>query len=231
MAQFLRTFFHVLPALESPLRYTQVSGGGAHAVLLRNNGTVAACGTNESHQLEIPTLPDGLVYLQVSAGYHHTVLLRSDGKVVACGPNPQSSIPSRATWGEWFTLAPRSTRYVANPASHPVECSSLVLQVSYDGRLIHFTKLSGEEHCAVEAAPDCLLLDVPQLLVRAESVAAGNPPAYGYFDSLSGAGGPPSPPPPDSPCHITLPLLIAFGGGRLSNIVDDDPQSSISSLQ
>lgn len=54
-------------------------------MLLRSDGMVATCGSNERGECSIPTLEEGVVYSQVVAGPSHTVLLRSDGTAVACG--------------------------------------------------------------------------------------------------------------------------------------------------
>ena len=78
------------------VRYTQVSAGHFHTVLLRGDGTALACGDNRSGQCNIPALADGETYTQVSAGLFHTVLLRMDGTVVTCGANGrcQCNIPA-----------------------------------------------------------------------------------------------------------------------------------------
>ena len=72
-----------------------VSAGRSHTVLLRNDGTVVACGWNEVGQCNIPPLDEGMSYTQVSAGSSHTVLLRNDGTVVACSETDfgQCNIP------------------------------------------------------------------------------------------------------------------------------------------
>ncbi|CAK0911647.1 unnamed protein product, partial [Prorocentrum cordatum] len=58
-----------------------------HTVLLRSDGTAAACGDNSSGQCDVPAPGDGLAYTQVAASADHTVLLRSDGTAAACGDN------------------------------------------------------------------------------------------------------------------------------------------------
>merc|ERR1712216_613607 len=64
-----------------------VAAGPYHTVLLKSNGTVAACGFNSVGQCDIPVLSDGdgQTVQQVAAGGYCTVMLRSDGSVAACG--------------------------------------------------------------------------------------------------------------------------------------------------
>ena len=66
-------------------RYTQVSAGHKHTVLLGSDGRAVACGNTADGQCDIPPLNEGITYTQVFAGGTHTVLLRSDGPAVACG--------------------------------------------------------------------------------------------------------------------------------------------------
>jgi len=84
--------------LEGELSYTQVATGHRHTVLLRSDGTVVACGSNEEGQCNIPALGHGLTYTRVAAGLFHSLMLRSDGTVAACGgkgfPCGQCNIPA-----------------------------------------------------------------------------------------------------------------------------------------
>ena len=73
-----------IPPLDEGLKYTHVSAGESHTVLLRSDGSAVACGSNYSGECNIPPLNQGLTYTDVSAGLSHTVLLRSDGIAVAC---------------------------------------------------------------------------------------------------------------------------------------------------
>ena len=61
------------------MRYTQVSAGEGHSVLLRSDGNAVACGMNDGGQCDILPLEEGMRYTQVSAGGLHSVLLQSDG--------------------------------------------------------------------------------------------------------------------------------------------------------
>ena len=45
------------------LTYMQVAVGDAHAVLLKNDGTVAACGANDEGQCDILVPGEGLTYM------------------------------------------------------------------------------------------------------------------------------------------------------------------------
>ena len=71
-----------------------VSAGTLHSVVLKADGTVAAFGTNNSGQTDVPA---GLAnVVAVSAGDYHTLALKSDGTVVAWGSNTggQSTVPA-----------------------------------------------------------------------------------------------------------------------------------------
>ena len=79
-----------IPPLTEGLKYTQVSAGMNHTVLLRSDGKAVACRSFlEDGRCKIPPLDQGISYTQVSAGGRHTVLLRSDGSAVACGSNDE----------------------------------------------------------------------------------------------------------------------------------------------
>ena len=75
---------------------TAVSGGGTHSLFLKNNGTVWACGLNDSGELGDGTTTQRLTPVQVSgltgitavaAGWNHSLFLKNDGTVWACGYN------------------------------------------------------------------------------------------------------------------------------------------------
>ena len=68
-------------------KYTQVSAGFAHTVLLRSDGSAVAIRSNGDGQCNIPTLDEGSTYTHIAAGGAHTLLLRSDGRAVAVGRN------------------------------------------------------------------------------------------------------------------------------------------------
>ena len=77
----------------------QISNCERHTMILTENGTIFACGSNEHGQLgmgdniprntftEVPPLPDGKVAIQVVTGDSHTLVLTQDGTVFACGNN------------------------------------------------------------------------------------------------------------------------------------------------
>ncbi|CAK0800000.1 unnamed protein product [Prorocentrum cordatum] len=88
-----------IPAPGEGLNYMQVAAGGTHTVLLKSDGTAAACGANESGQCDLPALTGTLTYTQVAAGGAHTVLLRSDGTAVACGYNDSGQCDVHALGG------------------------------------------------------------------------------------------------------------------------------------
>ena len=77
-----------IPVLEDDnLRYTAISAGVWHTVLLVNDGTVKAIGGSVGHKrcVRIPALEEGLTYTKISAGYNLILLVRSDIKVVILG--------------------------------------------------------------------------------------------------------------------------------------------------
>ncbi len=61
-----------------------IAAGSYHTVVLRPDGTVAACGDNSSGQCDVSGWQN---IVQVHAGSKHTVGLKSDGTVVATGDN------------------------------------------------------------------------------------------------------------------------------------------------
>ena len=64
-------------------------------MLLKGDGTDAACGNNERGCCSIPELRD-LTYTQVAAGAFHAVLLRSDGTAVAGGIMIKDNVTSQS---------------------------------------------------------------------------------------------------------------------------------------
>ena len=104
---------------ERPRRFVAVAAGWQHSVALRNDGTVAAWGSNSRGQLDVPENLTGAV--QIAAGATHTIALLSDGTVV--------------TWG----------RTVGGPIDQPVGLSDVIavaagrnknLALTNDGTLI-----------------------------------------------------------------------------------------------
>lgn len=61
-----------------------IAAGAYHTVLLRPDGTVAACGDNTYGQCDVADWRD---IVQIAAGAYHTVGLKADGTVVAAGRN------------------------------------------------------------------------------------------------------------------------------------------------
>ncbi|CAK0895829.1 unnamed protein product, partial [Prorocentrum cordatum] len=51
-----------VPALEGGVVYTHAAAGPHHTVLLRSDGTVAACGQNADGQCDVPALEGGVTY-------------------------------------------------------------------------------------------------------------------------------------------------------------------------
>jgi hypothetical protein len=88
--------------------YTAVELGGPHGLALRNDGTLAAWGSNWQGECNVPPLPTGLAWQQFSAGGSsggsgHSVALRSNGTAVAWGDDRSGAttlppLPAGTTW-------------------------------------------------------------------------------------------------------------------------------------
>ena len=70
-----------------------VAAGDAHALALKNDGTVVAWGANDYGQSTVPVGLGGIV--AISGGAEHSLALRADGTVVAWGRNDygQTTVP------------------------------------------------------------------------------------------------------------------------------------------
>ena len=162
--------YGTIPPLDEGVCYTQVSAGNDYTVLLRSDGTAVACGSNRFGQCDIPPLDEGVSYTQVSAGGHHTVLLRSDGTAVACGTNKngQCNIQSLKSWGEFFSFAPASCRYV--PDCAPPRTERRVLQLDLkpedDAVLLICSSLAGQEVLCLKVHGTDLAKEVHQEIAR-----------------------------------------------------------------
>ena len=63
--------------MDGEAKYTQVVARAMHPVLLKSDGTAAACGGNRDGQCDIPALGGEAKYTQAAAGAMRTVLLKS----------------------------------------------------------------------------------------------------------------------------------------------------------
>ena len=77
----------VHPDIPCGVKYTQISCGRDHTVLLCSDGKAIGIGDNSDGQINIPELEEGVTYIQIATGDYHTMLLRSDGTAVAFGEN------------------------------------------------------------------------------------------------------------------------------------------------
>ena len=94
-----RNTFTAVPALPDGKVAKQVIPGNHHTMILAEDGTVFACGSNSTGKLglgdttnrntftAVPALPDGKVAKEVVAGGYHTMILAEDGTMFACGWN------------------------------------------------------------------------------------------------------------------------------------------------
>jgi alpha-tubulin suppressor-like RCC1 family protein len=78
---------------------TAIAAGGEHTVVLRNDGTVWAWGSNNRGQLGNDTMDDSFIPVQafdavkaISASANHTVAIRNDGTVWAWGSNNRGKL-------------------------------------------------------------------------------------------------------------------------------------------
>ena len=86
-----------------------IAGGGAHSLGLRNDGTVAAWGSNSSGQTNVPVGMSNIV--AIAAGGAHSLAVRDDGWTYGWGDHSQNAIPyqlggvSDLAGGAYHTLA------------------------------------------------------------------------------------------------------------------------------
>ena len=178
-----------------------MAAGSYHSLLLKCDGTVAACGSNGSGQCNIPALDENLTNTQVAAGSYHSLLLKSDGTVPACGSNDkgQCNIPSLKTWTEWFSGSSSQEKYVAAQASNK-RGSPLLLQAAFEGNVITLFRLNGETECELVFDAQDYFTDVQMRMASALRLAQNN------FD------------------------VIFPSGQQLSNLVQAQPLARIDSL-
>lgn len=91
---------------------SSVSMGEGHGVLLRNNGTVHAWGSNSHGQASVPEGLTGVV--SVSAGFDHCAALKSDGTVVFWGRSDEgwTRMPAGLDDVTWLETAGTQTLVV-----------------------------------------------------------------------------------------------------------------------
>ena len=76
----------------------QIACGFAHTIILKNDGSVWACGYNNAGQLGLGDTTDRNTFTQITTninndvkqidcGYYHTFILKNDGSVYSCGRN------------------------------------------------------------------------------------------------------------------------------------------------
>ena len=73
---------------------SQISGGGYHTIILKNDGSLWCCGRNNYGQLGLNDTTDRTTFTQVSndvkqiaCGGYYTYILKNDGSLWACGNN------------------------------------------------------------------------------------------------------------------------------------------------
>lgn len=83
--------------------------GKAHAVGLKQDGTVVACGDNSKGQCDVKNWKD---IVAISAGDNHTTGLQQDGTVVTCGDNSLGQCNVQ-TWTDIKTITAKFNNTVA----------------------------------------------------------------------------------------------------------------------
>lgn len=94
MKQVKYIFILLLTLISVRAAALQISAGGSHTMILLDDGTLWACGSNNYGQLGVQDITytaepikvmEGVA--QVSAGNNHTMILKTDGTLWACGYN------------------------------------------------------------------------------------------------------------------------------------------------
>ena len=115
---------------------TYISAGGFHTAVVRTNGTVWACGFNDTGQLGDGTTTHRLTLVQmrdssgfitgvsnVAGGYYHTILRKTNGTAWACGQNPYGQLGDGTNTNRWTLVQMKdSYGFIANVSN--VVCGS-----------------------------------------------------------------------------------------------------------
>ena len=102
--------------------YNRGGDGISHAVILKNDGSVWACGENGSGQLGLNDTTDRTTFTQVTTninndvkqiacGYAFTYILKNDGSVWACGANANGQLGLSGSMYKLFTIIPNGFSY------------------------------------------------------------------------------------------------------------------------
>lgn len=84
----------------------QIACGALHTMMVKNDGSLWACGYNGSGQLGTGNTTNQTVFVQISSmsnvakvvcGYYHTLVLKEDGSVWVCGDNSKGQLGNSTT--------------------------------------------------------------------------------------------------------------------------------------
>ncbi len=104
MKQVKYIFILLLTLISVRASAVQISAGGSHTMILMDDGTLWACGSNANGQLGVKDITytaepikvmDGVAF--VSAGYRHTMIIMTDGSLWACGYNSYGQLGDGTT--------------------------------------------------------------------------------------------------------------------------------------
>lgn len=132
--------------LAGAIRVVDIAAGGRHSLLLRSNGSVWTCGSNNYGQAglgatastptwtQITSIP-GAVFSGVSAGYEHSFILRNNGALYTAGRNQsgQLGLSSSTTQATSFVPAASVVTRIAAGTAHSLISVSVPVILSQSG--------------------------------------------------------------------------------------------------
>ncbi len=161
------------------LGYACIDAGANHTVLLRTDGTVAACGDNTYGQCDVGSWKN---IVQISAGANHTVGLRADGTVVAVGDNTYGQCSVDQLTGITKIAAGYTDTYALSDSGQITMCGSH--QYDVITRLTGITDIYAGPYSAVAASGHAYVPSHPSCAVSNGSRVLSLAPGTGYLLTL-----------------------------------------------